>query len=123
MTLIALCIWVSVNSHNSQTLSTILILNPGSPLYKSRHITCFQRPPVSEEVVISSYFALLTHVKSFRFDFLKPVLGGVDGILHFPVPSMNRLNQTKPATFSILLCWTLFRDSVFLYWYTIHVHV
>jgi hypothetical protein len=28
---------------------------------------------------------------------------------------MNRLNQTEPATFSILLCWALFRDSYFLY--------
>jgi hypothetical protein len=46
---------------------------------------------------------------------LKPVLGGVNGNLHFPVPSMNRLNQTEPATFSIFLCWTFFRDSVFLY--------
>jgi hypothetical protein len=27
------------------------------------------------------------------------VLGGVDGNLHFPVPSMHRLNQTEPATF------------------------
>jgi hypothetical protein len=39
----------------------------------------------------------------------------VDGILHFPVPSMNRLNQTEPATFSILSCWAFFRDSVLLY--------
>jgi hypothetical protein len=46
---------------------------------------------------------------------LKPVLGRVDGSLHFPVPPMNRLNQTEPATFSILLRWTFFRDSVFLY--------
>jgi hypothetical protein len=46
---------------------------------------------------------------------LKPVLGGVDGNLHFPVPSMNRLNQTEPATFSILPCWAFFRDSVFIY--------
>jgi hypothetical protein len=30
---------------------------------------------------------------------LKPVLGGVNGNLHFPVPSMSRLNQTEPATF------------------------
>jgi hypothetical protein len=30
---------------------------------------------------------------------LKPVLGGVDGNLQFPLPSMNRLNQTEPATF------------------------
>jgi hypothetical protein len=45
---------------------------------------------------------------------LKPVLGGVDGNLHFPVPSMNRLNQTEPATFSILPCWAFFRDSVFI---------
>jgi hypothetical protein len=28
---------------------------------------------------------------------------------------MNRLNQTEPATFSILLCWAFFRDSVFIY--------
>jgi hypothetical protein len=26
---------------------------------------------------------------------------------------MNRLNQTEPATFSILPCWAFFRDSVF----------
>jgi hypothetical protein len=43
------------------------------------------------------------------------VLGGVDGNLHFPVPSMNRLNQTEPATFLILPCWAFFRDSVFIY--------
>jgi hypothetical protein len=42
------------------------------------------------------------------------VLGGVDGSLHFTVPSMNRLNQTEPATFSILPCWAFFRDSVFI---------
>jgi hypothetical protein len=48
---------------------------------------------------------------------------GVDGNVHFPVPSMNRLNQTKPATFSILLCWTFFRDSVFLYFINmLHIH-
>jgi hypothetical protein len=29
------------------------------------------------------------------------VLGGVDDSLHFTVPSMNRLNKTEPATFSI----------------------
>jgi hypothetical protein len=38
-----------------------------------------------------------------------------NGNLHFPVPSMNKLNQTEAATFSILLCWTFFRDPVFLY--------
>jgi hypothetical protein len=46
---------------------------------------------------------------------LKPVLGGVDGKLHFTVPSMNRLDQTEPAAFSILSCWAFFRDSVLLY--------
>jgi hypothetical protein len=29
----------------------------------------------------------------------KPVLGDVDGNLHFPERSMNRLIQTEPATF------------------------
>jgi hypothetical protein len=33
---------------------------------------------------------------------------------------MNRLNQTEPATFSILPCWAFFRDSVFIYYYFIH---
>jgi hypothetical protein len=51
----------------------------------------------------------------------KPVLGGVDGSLHFTVPSMIRLHQTEPATFLILLYWTFFRNSYFLYsickWY------
>jgi hypothetical protein len=46
---------------------------------------------------------------------LKPVLGGVDGQLHFPVPSMNRLNQPELEHFTILPCWAFFRDSVFLY--------
>jgi hypothetical protein len=26
---------------------------------------------------------------------------------------MNRLNQTEPATFSILPCWAFFNDSIF----------
>jgi hypothetical protein len=46
---------------------------------------------------------------------LKPVLEGVDGSLHLTVPSMNRLNQTEPATFSILTCLAFFRDSYCLY--------
>jgi hypothetical protein len=50
---------------------------------------------------------------------LKPLLGGVDGNLHLPVPSMKRLDQTEPATFSLLPCWALFRDSVFIYFLTI----
>jgi hypothetical protein len=32
------------------------------------------------------------------------------------VVSMNRLNQTEPATFLILSCWAFFRDSVFPYY-------
>jgi hypothetical protein len=33
---------------------------------------------------------------------LKSVIGGVDGSLFLTVPSMNRLNQTEPWTFSIM---------------------
>jgi hypothetical protein len=43
----------------------------------------------------------------------------VDGSLHLTVPSMNRLNQTESATFSILPCWAFFRDSVFIYFVNI----
>ena len=43
-----------------------------------------------------------------EFFLLKPVLGGVQ----LPLPSMNRLNHTEPATFSInvvgLSLWVLF---------------
>jgi hypothetical protein len=40
---------------------------------------------------------------------------GVCGNLHFPVPSMNSLNQTEPVSFSILSFWAFFRDFVVLY--------
>jgi hypothetical protein len=50
---------------------------------------------------------------------LSKVLRGMDGNLYFPIPSMNRLNQPKPATFSILPCYVFFRDSLFLY-FTLH---
>jgi hypothetical protein len=45
-----------------------------------------------DEQVRHSTFALHRRLK---------LIGGVDGNLHFAVPSMNRLNQTEPATFSI----------------------
>jgi hypothetical protein len=47
------------------------------------------------------------------------VLGGVDGCLHLKVPSMNRPNQTEPATFSILARWAFFRDSYFTLFHTL----
>jgi hypothetical protein len=36
---------------------------------------------------------------------LKPVLWGMDDNLYFPVPSMNRLNRTEPASFSNCYVW------------------
>ena len=44
------------------------------------------------------------------------MLGDLDGSSHFPLPSMNRLNQTEPATFAILLIWASFW-APFLYFY------
>ena len=44
--------------------------------------------------------------------------GGVDGSMHFPLPSMDRLNQIESATFVILLFWAFFRGSIFLYFLT-----
>ena len=46
---------------------------------------------------------------------------GVNGSLHFPLPSMNRLYQTEPATFAILLFWAFFRGSFFLYFSWQHI--
>jgi hypothetical protein len=68
---------------------------------------------------VSKFKILQFHVKCWIL--LKPVLGGVDGKLHFPVPYMNRLNQTEPATFSFLPCWAFFRDSVSIYFVRIWV--
>jgi hypothetical protein len=48
------------------------------------------------------------------------VLGGVGGRLHLTVPSMNRLNQTKPAT--ILPCWAFFMGSYFLYFIKLYIN-
>jgi hypothetical protein len=45
----------------------------------------------------------------------------VDGNFNFPVSSMNRLNQTKPATFSILSRWAFFMDSVFIYFKYVNI--
>jgi hypothetical protein len=56
---------------------------------------------------IPSVLILFCHI-------LLDLLGGMDGNLQFQVPSMNRLNQTEPVTFSILSCWALFWDSVYL---------
>jgi hypothetical protein len=47
---------------------------------------------------------------------LKPVLGGLDGNLHFPVPSMNRLNQTETATLSLGILFFLYLISTFSIW-------
>jgi hypothetical protein len=63
--------------------------------------------------MFSKFKIVLVHVKCWIL--LKPVLGGVDGNMHLTVPSMNRLNQTEPATFSILPFWAFFGDSYFLY--------
>jgi hypothetical protein len=43
------------------------------------------------------------------------MLLGMDGNLEFPLPSMNRLNQTEPAIFLILTFYVFFMDSLLLY--------
>ena len=42
----------------------------------------------------------------------------VDNSLHFPLPSINRLNETEPATFAVLLFWAFFMGFLFciLHW-------
>jgi hypothetical protein len=67
------------------------------------------RPIIITFVVISKYSQLL-HLFLYCFVWevqqlscwilIEPVLGGVNGSFQLTVPSMNRLNQTKPATFS-----------------------
>jgi hypothetical protein len=47
--------------------------------------------------------------------FALAMLEGVGGSLHLPILTMNRLNQTEPATFLILSFWDFFTDSAFCY--------
>jgi hypothetical protein len=84
-----------------------------------------------DSLVCQCSFCLLLHIKHwylFRlikrnftiamnkcWILLKLALAGGDGNLHFSVPSMNRLDKTERAAFSILLFWAFFRDSNFLY--------
>ena len=44
---------------------------------------------------------------------LKPVLVGVGGSLHLPLPSMNRLNLIDPATCALLLFWAFISGFIF----------
>ena len=59
-----------------------------------------------------SYYKNIFTITMFQcWILLKPVLAGVDGSLHFPLPSIDRLNQTESAT--IVLFLALFRGSMF----------
>jgi hypothetical protein len=49
------------------------------------------------------------------------MLEGMISSLQLPLPSINRLNQTKPATFLGPPCWIFFKDSVFLTFVCMHV--
>jgi hypothetical protein len=63
---------------------------------------------------IWTHLRMFLNSKFYLFMFkcwILPVLRVVDGILHLIEPSINRLNQTEPATFSILTFWAFFRDS------------
>ena len=46
---------------------------------------------------------------------LKSLLGGMDFSLHLPLLSMNRINQTEPATFSVCCVGLTLRVQFFLY--------
>jgi hypothetical protein len=56
--------------------------------------------------------------------------GTINSVIHWiwlisykcDVKTTYRLNQTEPATFSILPCWAFFRDSVFIY-FTMHIDI
>jgi hypothetical protein len=84
------------------------------PLFMEWHLRVTLKvpwwPPYSTSAEVLKFKIVPIHVKCWIL--LKPVLG-VDGSLHLTVPSMNRFNQTEPATFSDLSCWAIFRDSYF----------
>ena len=45
------------------------------------------------------------------------VLGGVNCSLHLQLPSMNRLNQTEPATFCNFCCFELSIGVLFVMYF------
>jgi hypothetical protein len=72
-----------------------------------------------EGSMITAIWTLLRMFQNSKFYQFMLNVGGVDGSLHLPVPSMNKFNHTEPATFSILPRWAVFRDSYFILLYTI----
>jgi hypothetical protein len=66
--------------------------------------------PINTSVDVLKYQILSLDIKCWIL--LPPVLWGIDGNLLLPLPTMNRLNQTDPATFSILSFFAFFRDSL-----------
>jgi hypothetical protein len=116
--------WDDMLAHNNHlTSSKFKVIPQGQMWQRNCHVTVGHLVMLYTCHVIM-ITAIWTHLQMFLnstiFVFkcwilLKPVLGDVDGNLHLPVPSMNRLNQIDPGTFSILLFWTFIRDSFFPY--------
>ena len=64
---------------------------------------------LSGGIIIIMAAVCLQRATSKRYDFVS------FKCLHFPLPSLNRLNQAEPATLAILLFWAFLRGSFFLY--------
>jgi hypothetical protein len=111
-----LCIKSTKHVDGSET-SCYFIMNISQRSGKSSSATlrCTKNRNHETSVRRNTFFANSNLTNQDIMNFVKCDLGGVDGNLHFPVPSMNRLNQTEPATFSILPCWASFSDSVLIY--------
>jgi hypothetical protein len=89
---------VFVASERSSLFKIFTIQQPG---VKCRWKSCF-----ALHFIVVAFFSLfhmdtLKHTESAIcvIFILRPVLGNLDGILHFRVPYMNRLIVTEPATF------------------------
>jgi hypothetical protein len=79
-------------------------------------LTCHIKGRMNTPADVSNYIIVTI---SIIIILSTPVLGGVEVNLHFPVPSMNRFNQTELAIILILPCWAFFRDYFCLLYCTL----
>jgi hypothetical protein len=96
-------IYLSFRAHTFVYLGTICLFS-WNCIYVS-HWRFYDNRPMNTSADVSEFQIVPVHAKCWIL--LKPVLEGVGGSLHLTVPSMNRINQNEPATFSIMQCWIL----------------
>jgi hypothetical protein len=79
------------------------------------HVSLYMTVSVGSVMSHAAAYISFNHIWNAGKNNLTTVTNNNNNNNTFYWPSMNRLNQTGPATFSIMPCWAFSRDSYFLY--------